>query len=170
MICIECEKIKNKKLAIYEDDKVIAVLSDKPASAGHIELFPKEHVAIFELVPNETVEHMFSIANKISMICFDTLQSHGTNILINNGVAAGQRATHTKINILPRFENDGLSFQWNTAKASEDDLSTVQASLKHTLESPEEEKKEIKEEVIEEIKEEIPEEENYMLKQLERMP
>lgn len=166
MICAECEKIKAKKNLIYEDSKVIALLNDKPSTGGHVLLYPKEHYVIIEQIPDETFEHMFSVANKISVALFDAIGAHGTNILINNGIAAGQKTTHALINIIPRVENDGLNFQWNSIKENEESLKTVQLTLQQ---EEKEEIKEVKEEPkVEEAIEE--DEENYMLRQLERMP
>ena len=171
MDCTECEKIKNKKNLVYEDSLVIAILDDKPATGGQISLLPKEHYTIIEKIPDNIISHMFSVANKLSIACFDALGAHGTNILIRNGIAAGQRSTHTMIHIIPRAENDGVNLNWEPQKADEGELDTTQTLLKEELEKPmEEPKKEIKEEVKEEVIEEIPEEENYLLKQLERVP
>ena len=171
MTCSECEKIKYKKNAVYEDELVIAVLNEKPSTGGHLMLLPKQHFTIIEQIPDETVSHLFTVANKLSVACFDTLGAQGTNILIQNGVAAGQKSSHASVHIVPRVENDGLNMQWNPIKVSEEELKGVQMSIESELENKEEKKEEIKEEVKkEEVIEEIPEEENYLLKQLERIP
>ena len=110
---------------------------------------------------------MFKVANKIAVVCFETLGIQGTNILINNGIAAGQKTGHASINIIPRIDNDGLNLQWTTITAQDEELTTVQLTLKQALETP---KEEVKEVPMEEPEEEIPEEENYQLKQLDRIP
>jgi len=109
------------------------------------------------------------VANKISIACFEGINAQGTNILIKNGIAAGQKSSHASVHVLPRAENDGLDFQWQTSKASEEDLTSVQTMVQDAMEKPLEEEKP-KEEIQEEVKEEIPEGENYQLKQLERVP
>lgn len=167
MNCTECEKIKNKQNLIYEDDSVIALLSNKPAGKGHVILYPKEHSPIIEKIPDETFGHMFDTANKISVMCFKAVGAEGTNILINNGITAGQKTGHASINIIPRKENDGLNMQWQTITSQDEDLTTTQLMLKEAL-APKEE--EIKQEVKPEEEVIIPEEENYQLKQLQRVP
>ena len=102
MNCIECEKIKNKRHLVYEDELVAALLDEKPAAAGQISLYPKAHFAIFEMVPDEIVSHMFVIANRLAMACFDTLEAEGTNILIKNGVPGGQKTNHAQLLVIPR--------------------------------------------------------------------
>jgi len=165
MTCIECEKIRQKNHIIYEDDKVTALLVDKPATAGHIELMAKEHFPILEKVPDEVVQHMFFIANKISMACFEVLQAHGTNLIIRNGIAAGQRTNHAKLHIIPRTENDGLNFEWPTVKIDDDEMSTVHLQLEAEANKKEEAPQAVKEEKKKEILEE-----SYLTKQLERIP
>lgn len=171
MNCLECEAIKNKKHVIYEDQHIAAMLSDKPSAAGHILVLPRQHFPIVETIPDETFAHLFLIANKLAIVCFEALGAEGTNILIQNGVPAGQKSSHAQLNVIPRSENDGLNFQWNTIKVSEDELSTIHLKLKDALENPvqEQKKEEVKEVSVEPV-EEIPEGENYLLKQLERVP
>jgi histidine triad (HIT) family protein len=173
MNCKECELIKTRKHIVYEDELASAFLTENPAVPGHILVLPKEHFLIVEQVPDKIIEHLFFIANKISTICFEIFNAQGTNILINNGLAAGQKRTHATVHVLPRFENDGLNFQWNTIKPTEDEMSTAELTLKAEIEKEEAEKYSKKEEIKEEKlqpKEEIPEEENYMLRQLDRIP
>lgn len=166
MSCTDCEKIKNRKNLVYEDELTAAFLNSKPSTAGHIVLYPKAHFPIIENIPEEMFGQLFSAANKLSVACFDVLEAHGTNILINNGVAAGQKTSHSQIHIIPRFENDGLNIHWQPNKTDEEELTKMQSLIKSELEKKEEVK------ATEPKKEQdiIHDEENYMLKQLERIP
>ncbi|MFP4112125.1 MAG: HIT family protein [Candidatus Woesearchaeota archaeon] len=123
---------KEKTLGIvYEDELCTAFVDDKPAMPGQVTLIPKRHYPIIETVPDETIEHMFNIANKLSTILFEVIGAKGTNILIQNGPSAGQDvAAHVSINIIPRQDNDNLDLQWDMSQASEDDLSTAELMLK----------------------------------------
>ena len=84
MNCAECERISRRKNLVYEDSVVSALLNDKPCTAGHLILLPKQHTTIIEQLPDEIMEHMFIVANKLSVALFDALNCHGTNILIQN--------------------------------------------------------------------------------------
>ncbi|MBN2421060.1 HIT family protein [Candidatus Woesearchaeota archaeon] len=179
MNCIECEMLRQRKNLIYEDEYSAAFLYDKPAAAGHIVVFPKQHHPIIENIPDDIMSSLFLAVNKISMTCFDVFKAHGTNILIRNGLAAGQKTTHAAIHIIPRFENDGLNLQWTPLKFTDDEMTTAELSLKAEIEKEtsehykiqaQTEKEEIAKQERLQPKEEIPEEENYMLKQLDRMP
>ncbi len=171
MSCEICELIKNKKKVILEDNDVVAMLHPRPATAGHIIIVPKQHIPIIENCPDSTVGKIFNLANKISTIVFESLQAHGTNMLVQNGVAAGQSSAHFMLHVIPRRENDGLNFQWQPKKSSDDELSTAELQLKeHTgkigIEKEDKKPIEVKKEEIEEISGE----ENYLIKQLERIP
>ncbi len=173
----ECEycaiaegKLKAKK--IYEDDKVVAMLSDKPASLGHIIIFPKKHYPIIENVPDYEVAHIFQIANKISTIAFESLKMQGTNVIVNNGVAAGQEKAHFCIHIIPRRENDKLDFDWQPKQLDVEEMSTIELKLKEETENigefEEEEKKPI--EIDAEKDEILLDPNNYLIKQVDRIP
>jgi len=164
--------VKGKKGLLFEDDKLAILLAPKPATAGHILLVPKEHRTILEQVPDFVIGKLFDKANKVSMAVFEALGAEGTNILVNNGTAAGQTTTHCVINVLPRRENDGLSFVWQPKQLSEEEMSTIELKLKEetknigAFEKEQPKPKELPK--PEEVKE--AEEVNYLLKQLERLP
>jgi len=170
MNCINCDNIQKNAHIIYKDQTAVAQLVDKPAMVGHSIVLPVEHQPIIEKLSDEIFEDMFVIANKIAIAGFEVLGAHGTNILINNGLPAGQTSGHTQINVIPRFEGDGLNVQWQPTKATEDDLNDAMLRLQSELMKKEEPKEEKKEEVQEVKEEELADEDNYLLKQLERQP
>ncbi|MBI4152310.1 HIT family protein [Candidatus Woesearchaeota archaeon] len=108
--CIFCQiisgKIPSKK--IYEDPSCLAILDINPATKGHLLLLPKEHYAIMPQVPQKELGHLFSVSKVLSRLQLRALHVSGTNIFIANGVAAGQRAQHFLLHLLPRKEGDGL--------------------------------------------------------------
>jgi histidine triad (HIT) family protein len=171
MACEICDMIKAKKGLLYEDEQIAIMLAPKPATAGHIILAPKIHAPILEQVPDFIIGKLFDKANKVSIAVFETLGAEGTNIIANNGIAAGQSVNHFLLNVLPRKENDGMNFAWQTKQLSEEEMSTIELKLREESKSIgifEKEKEKPKEaKKPEEIKDEG---ENYLLKQLERLP
>jgi histidine triad (HIT) family protein len=186
MACKYCEIIEGKKgvAKLYEDDRVVAFLAGQPATIGHIVVAPKKHLPILEALDDDDVEHAFKIANKVSVAVFEAIKSEGTNIMIHNGIEAGQEVPHFSINIITRKTGDGLMFDWAPKQLDEQEMATIELQLKEELdkaEIPAEVPKEApvgKEEAEgakegEEKKETIQEgekEENYLIKQLRRMP
>lgn len=170
--CEICEIIKSKKGKVYEDDKVFAFLAQKPASTGHVIITSKEHHPILEQIPDFVVGELFVKANKISMAAFETIGAEGTNILMQNGVAAGQKHNHAILHIIPRRENDGLNLTWKPRQLEEEEMSTIELKVKKETEGigafEQEEEKPVEVKGPEKI--ETGPEEDYLLKQLERLP
>lgn len=116
--CVFCHiangQIPAKK--VYEDDKVTAVLDINPAAEGHILLLPKKHVQVMPQMDDELTAHMGVIAKQLSGALIRTMQVEGTSIFAANGAAAGQRAPHFMMHIIPRKEGDkiGLSLPENS--------------------------------------------------------
>ncbi|MFH1642727.1 MAG: HIT family protein [Nanoarchaeota archaeon] len=129
--CIFCHivssKVQSKK--IYEDDRCIAILDINPANPGHILLLPKEHYNIMPQLPDIELAHIFQVAKALSNACLRTLEAGGTNIIVANGVTAGQKANHFMVHIIPRRDNDGISFTLPQKKISEKDLNDVRSKL-----------------------------------------
>ncbi len=111
--CIFCQiiagKVQSRK--VYEDDSVIAILDVNPANPGHMLIMPKEHYSIMPQMPDEETGHIFAVAKALSNAALRSLEVQGSNIIVANGVAAGQRAQHFMVHLIPRKENDNLNFQ-----------------------------------------------------------
>ena len=129
--CIFCQiitgKVQSKK--VYEDEYVVAVLDINPANPGHILLMPKEHHSIMPQVPEEVLAHLFIVAKKLSQVALKAIGAKGTNILIQNGIAAGQKAQHFMVHLIPRKDNDGLKLNIERKTISDSDYNTVKERL-----------------------------------------
>ena len=170
MLCKICEKIeKEKELRIYEDNEVAAFLEEKPAVPGQILLLTKQHFPILEQLPDKLIGTIFTIANKLSSVLFDSIGCHGTNILINNGIAAGQKHSHFSLNMIPRTENDNIDLEWQPKQLSEEEISTTELKLKeHTASIGIIEQEKEKPIEIEKKSDSIKGKDNYLLKHLRR--
>ncbi|HSU72401.1 MAG TPA: HIT family protein [Candidatus Binatia bacterium] len=173
MSCKLCDLLKEAPL--YDDGEVTAVVSETPAAPGHLIVAPKTHHVILEQVPDWVMGKLFTVANKLSIALFEGLGAQGTNLLIQNGAAAGQGAPHVSVNIVPRQENDGLNLLWQPRQLSEEEMSTVELKLKQEIKSIgsfDKEKPKPKEEPKPDVKKEykLSEEENYLIKSLRRIP
>lgn len=110
--CIFCQIVSGRIQAkkIYEDDKVLGVLDINPANPGHVLLLTKEHYSIMPQIPDDEVSHVFMVVKAISNAMLRSIDAQGANIIVANGIAAGQRAQHFMAHIIPRKENDGINF------------------------------------------------------------
>jgi histidine triad (HIT) family protein len=130
--CLICQiisgRVPSKK--VFEDDTILAVLDVNGANPGHCFVMPKEHYPIIEQVPDLEIGKIFNVANKISTSVFETLKTQGTNIFVANGIPAGQTVAHFMVNVIPRFEKDGINLQWEPKQLDEEEMSTVELKLK----------------------------------------
>lgn len=184
--CIVCQAISSEKLLkLYEDNDVVVMLHPKPAVLGHLIVAPKQHYSILETVPSSVLGKAAVVANKFSIFLFEALDAKGTNVIIANGLPAGQTLAHFAINVIPRNENDGLDFQWAPKQISESELSELQASISAEIAAlsvaekipqkaepkPAERKAELEEKPKEEVLEEKKESKfGHMIRQLIRIP
>ncbi|HZX44691.1 MAG TPA: HIT domain-containing protein [Candidatus Nanoarchaeia archaeon] len=133
--CIFCHiisgKVQSKK--VYEDDRCLAILDINPANPGHVLLIPREHYTIMPQVPESDLTHLFSVAKTISNAALRALGVQGTNIIVQNGIAAGQKAQHFMVHVIPRKENDGIKFELPQKEIPEKELEQVRQKLQSKL-------------------------------------
>ena len=133
--CIFCQIISGKVQSqkVYEDDDVVAVLDVNPANPGHILILPKEHYSIMPQIPDDEIGHIFMVAKALSNTSLRALEVQGSNIIVANGVAAGQRAQHFMVHLIPRKENDNINFQIPQKTIPEEELQKVRRALSESL-------------------------------------
>lgn len=164
MSCEYCQLVqgKGKGKILYENEQLVVAIKDTQVTPGQITVFPKQHFTIIEQVPDDLVTACAILANKVSIAIFESLGAKGTNVVIQNGTAAGQKRPHFAIEVIPRQEEDGLNFQWPARQLTEDELGYL---LEQLTENPEP--------VIEVVKKKEPVKEqkgkdNYLLKSLRK--
>jgi histidine triad (HIT) family protein len=119
---------------IYEDSNFVAALEIKPANAGHVILFPRDHTKSITELNEIQRQNFFSVLSRISNILQKL--SNGMNILISDGEIAGQIFPHLTVNIIPRFENDNLNFLWQQKPISEEQNLKLKSVLSESLKLP----------------------------------
>ncbi len=133
--CIFCHiasgRVASKK--VYEDDKVVAVLDINPANPGHVLIVPKEHYVIMPQIPEDILQHIGMVAKGVSHAQLRALKVQGTNLFVANGVAAGQRAQHFMMHVIPRREGDQIGFAIPEKTMSAADMKKAQQVLKKAL-------------------------------------
>ncbi len=168
--CIFCNiiegKIKSHK--IFESQNFLVILDIMPSSKGQVIILPKQHVeSIVELQDNLAME-MFDIAKKVSNILLKATEAQSISLLIDSK----QRVPHLALNLVPRYEKDGISFEMRKAPAKENELEELSKKLsKEIYEMLGEQDKEQKEKKDKERKEEQEDEAQKMSKHIKkRMP
>ena len=177
MKCTYCELLEENKRILYSDDLIAIAVKGSGLVPGQIVVFPKQHFTILEMVPDEILTKCSLIANKVGMAVFDSLGAQGTNVLVKNGLGAGQEVPHFALEVIPRQANDNLALQWEPLEVNEYEL---ESTLSQLQESGKEEKKEKTEKATATAQPEVKVDaavphkekgkENYLLKSLRRMP
>ena len=116
---------------IYEDTFFIGILDINPASKGHVIIIPKKHYKFITEVQEDFSIPIKKITDKI----YQALEVD-TSIIINNGLNAGQKLNHISIHIIPRYEKDNINIEWQSNKASEEELKELSEILKIKQELP----------------------------------
>jgi len=133
--CVFCHiasgKVPAKK--VYEDSECVAVLDINPATPGHVLLMPKEHHTVMFQMPEHLVGHLFVIAKGLSQAGLKAFQSKGTTIFAANGVAAGQRAPHFMLHVIPRMQGDNLALYIPSRALTEKEAGQIAMALTAAL-------------------------------------
>lgn len=138
--CIFCNIIEGKlpSAKVYEDEFVYAFLDISQVTTGHTLVIPKQHVKDIHELPEDIASKLFAKVPKISNALKKALQPAGINLLVNNGIAAGQSVFHIHIHILPRYEGDdgfGLNWQTRNDEFTEEKLLDIAHSIEKEIDS-----------------------------------
>lgn len=130
--CLFCQIIEGKieTVRIYEDPDILCVLDLYPAAKGHMLILPKRHFQFIHEIPDALLNKLFIFAKTIEPILKDVVEAQGMSIYVAQDEAAGQRVPHFCINIIPRYKNDKISFDWPRQKAEKKEIEQVAEKLR----------------------------------------
>jgi len=193
--CKYCQIIEKKTNIIYEDEKIIVAVPEKPVTKGHVQVITKKHHKKLQEMDDKDTEHAFYAASFAASSLFENLEAHGTNIIANTG--GFNEKGHFHIDVIARKSGDDLNFLWKPNKLTDEEMKQAQDKIKDKCDLIGVEKKEkqvldLDKKSVEEVKgekekkkeddkpvqkyekqtKEVPEEdtESYLVKQLRRMP
>ncbi len=175
MKCDYCDLLERNDGILYQDSEVVIAVKETALTPGQITIFTKEHFTILEMIPDEILAKCATVANKVGIAVFESLGAQGTNVIIQNGIPAGQKIPHGALEIIPRREKDNLPLQWKPQQLMDEEMDTAYLTIKQEADKlvdigKRQEKKQV---VIKPEKGKIEAEEgkeNYLLKSLKRMP
>ncbi|MBU1975072.1 MAG: HIT domain-containing protein [Nanoarchaeota archaeon] len=155
-------RIDGKEL-LYQDGQVL-IVHTATATKGHIQIYPKKDVVSVDELDEGNVQHMMFCANYCSAVLFELLGAHGTNIVLTEGDGL-------HLDVFERIQDDGIDLQWKPKTIDQGEMTSIGSQIKDKIligvDEPVSEVK-VKEKPPEEIT--VPEEENYLLKQLDKIP
>ena len=101
--CVFCQITRKEAPAsiVYEDEQVVAFLSNRPVNVGHTLVAPKKHYENIYEIPEEEAAYLFRIVKKIARAVKDATGIEGIRIVQNNGKDAGQVIFHLHVHVIP---------------------------------------------------------------------
>ncbi|MDD3531018.1 MAG: HIT domain-containing protein [Candidatus Pacebacteria bacterium] len=99
---------------------------------GHVLVIPKKRYPDLAMIPDETLGDMLVSIKKVGDAI--SVDHGGYNVLLNNGLDAGQYIIHTHFHIIPRREGDGITIEgWQRSEISRDDFIQLNEKLKRKI-------------------------------------
>lgn len=163
--CIFCQIVKGtvETVKIYEDNDILAVLDAYPASKGHVLVMPREHISFINEMPDSLSNKIFTFVKTIEPVLKEITGADAVSIYIAQGELAGQRAPHLCINLIPRYKDDKISFEWERQKAEKEQLEEIAKTLREKA------SKEVKTKLETEVKKEIEKKEKHEASEAEKI-
>ena len=122
---IPCEKI-------IETDSEIAFLDINPCVAGHTLVIPKLEVERLEDLPETQTMSLMRTIQQVAKAVSTAFDGIDYNLILNNGVNAGQLIEHVHFHVLPRAEGSPGPFRKHIQYA-EGEMQEVGAKIRNCL-------------------------------------
>ncbi|PHS04468.1 MAG: hypothetical protein COA78_16535 [Blastopirellula sp.] len=129
--CIFCEIALHRlpSFTIYEDKKIIVFLS----LDNHPLVVPKQHFSDVYELDDECAASIMQTTVRISRATKASTNCDDINLIQSNGRFAGQDVFHFHLHIKPRFKNDGVVLNWDTATVEEEKRKETCDAIKRHL-------------------------------------
>ena len=122
---IHCEKI-------IETDSEIAFLDINPCAEGHTLVIPKLEVERLEDLPETQTMSLMRTIQQVAKAVSTAFDGIDYNLILNNGVNAGQVIEHVHFHVLPRAEGSPGPFRKHIQYA-EGEMQEVGAKIRNCL-------------------------------------
>ncbi|HEX3294736.1 MAG TPA: HIT family protein [Solirubrobacterales bacterium] len=105
---------------VFEDERTIALLDNRPLFPGHSLLLPRDHYETLGDLPDELIGPLFQNARLLSVAVPKAMRKPGSFVAMNNVVS--QSVPHLHVHVVPRKPKDGLrGFFWPRTRYDSDD-------------------------------------------------
>jgi histidine triad (HIT) family protein len=118
---------------VFEDERTLAFLDNRPLFPGHSLLVPREHYETLGELPDELIGPLFKSARLLSVAIPKAMRKPGSFVAMNNVVS--QSVPHLHVHVVPRKPKDGLrGFFWpRTRYDSEDQMRKVAERVRRSV-------------------------------------
>lgn len=134
--CIFCKIVAGELPAakVFEDDACLAFMDLGPIIKGHTLVIPKAHHDPLTDTPDALLQHLIVVIRRVAAAQVKALNADGFNVTQANGACAGQVVPHLHFHVIPRFHNDGHSWNWNARRYdSPDEMESLAGRIRTAL-------------------------------------
>ncbi|MDB4874646.1 MAG: hypothetical protein JWM41_1092 [Gemmatimonadetes bacterium] len=113
--CVFCQIIAGELPVtwIHQGERCVAFMDIRPLTTGHVLVVAKEHAESFPDVSSDTAAEMMRVAHELDgALRASGLRCEGVNMLLADGVAAGQEVLHVHMHVFPAYRNDGFALKF----------------------------------------------------------
>ena len=112
--CIFCKIVAGEipSTRVYEDAQTLAFMDIGPLVKGHALVIPKAHHDPLIATPDAVLVRLIVVVRRVAEALVKSLGADGVNVTQANGACAGQVVPHIHFHVIPRFKDDGYSFNW----------------------------------------------------------
>ena len=122
---IPCEKI-------IESDAEFAFLDIMPSATGHTLVIPKLEVMRLEDLPETQAISLMRTLQQVAKAVSAAFDGIDYNLILNNGINAGQAVEHVHFHVLPRAERSPGPFQEHIQYA-EGEMQEIGARIRNCI-------------------------------------
>jgi histidine triad (HIT) family protein len=135
MHCIFCKILQGEipSAIVLESPEAVAFLDIHPVNPGHTLLVPRAHFSLISQLPEAIAAHVGALLPRLCQAVAAATGSHGFNVIMNNGRAAGQTIDHCHWHIIPRFEDDVVNWPWPHTEYAGDELNQLRFRIEREL-------------------------------------
>ncbi len=108
--CIFCKIVSSKAPAsvVYEDKKIMALMTIAPANPGHVLVITKKHFPALASMEEKMGMHLFKITMRVAdAVRKSGLRCEGINLFLADGEPQ-QEILHLHMHVIPRFQGDNF--------------------------------------------------------------
>lgn len=118
---------------VWGDELTLAFMDIGSVNPGHMLVAAKPHVENIHGLDERLAGAMFQTAARVARAANAALAPQGFSVYQANGAVAGQTVFHAHIHVLPRWENDGMSFTWPVKNPPREELEKVAVQIRPAL-------------------------------------
>ena len=112
--CLFCRLVAGEipSARVYEDTLTIAFMDIGQVTPGHVLVATKRHATtLLDITPQEAAAVM-QTAQRVASAIREVFDPPGITLLQANGREGDQTVFHFHMHVVPRHEDDGITFTW----------------------------------------------------------